>query len=204
VLAVAFLGCEREAPAPLPVVSAAPEPPVAPKPVAAPDPPALAPAPVETASATAAKTATTSKTADKPGPAPTPSAAQASAKRTVKTVAGSGASGEGFSVSIQAPSPVRSGEMASAVVVLSAKDPYKCNEKYPYKLVLDAPSGGVSYPQQTVRGMSIGQKQSTMSVPFSPGQAGSVTVAGLFHFSICTADKCLIEKQRVSVTVQAD
>jgi hypothetical protein len=203
VFAVALLGCEREAPTPIPVVSAAPEPPVAPQPVAAPDPPPSIPEPVEAApapSATAVKTAATSKTADKPVAAPTPTAA----KRTVKTVGGSGASGEGFSVSIQAPSPVRSGETASAVVVLSAKDPYKCNEKYPYKLVLDAPAGGVSYPQQTVRGISIGQKQSTMSVPFSAGQAGSATVAGLFHFSVCTADKCLIEKQRVSVTVQAD
>jgi hypothetical protein len=105
---------------------------------------------------------------------------------------------------MQAPSPVRIGETASALIVLAAKDPYKCNEKYPYKFVLDAPSGGVSYPQQTVRSMAIAEKQSTMGVPFSVAQAGGATIAGQLHFSICTADKCLIEKRRLSVTVQAD
>jgi hypothetical protein len=99
---------------------------------------------------------------------------------------------------------VRVGQGASALVVLTAKDPYKCNDKYPYKFVLDAPSGGVSYPAQTVRGMSIADKRSSMSIPFSVGQAGAATIAGQLHFSICTAEKCLIEKRQLSVTVQAE
>ncbi len=98
---------------------------------------------------------------------------------------------------------MRAGETSSAVVVLTAKAPYHCNDKYPYKLVL-APAAGVSFPQPTVRGMSVAEKQSTMSVPFSIAQAGDGTIAGDFHFSICTAEKCLVEKRRLSVTVKAD
>lgn len=203
-VALAFLaaGCDREssAPAPVPAASLAPEPP---KPAETPAP-KIDPPPVESAPAPPApepeKTAAV-KPAAKTAALPVASAAPA---RKVKTVAGSGAAGEGYALSISAQSPVRSGATSSAAVVLSAKDPYKCNDKYPYKLVLDPPSAGVSYPQQTVRGMAVGEKQSTMSVPFTVAQPGSATIAGTLHFSVCTADKCLIEKQKVSVTVQAD
>jgi hypothetical protein len=200
-ISIAATGCEREAPAPAPVPAASlapeplkpaetPAPKLEPPPVeSAPEPPG--PEPEKTAAVKPA-----SKTA-----APAPSAAPA---RAVKTVAGTGAAGEGYALAISAQSPVRSGASSAAAVVLSAKDPYKCNDKYPYKLVLDPPSAGVSYPQQTVRGMAVGEKRSTMSVPFSVAQPGSATIAGTLHFSICTADKCLIEKQKVSVTVQAD
>ena len=132
-----------------------------------------------------------------------PKAPEAPARK-VSTVSGTSAAGEGFSLFISAKSPVKSGESGAASVVLSAKEPYKCNEKYPYKLVLDAPSGGISYPSQTVRGMSVGEKTSSMSVPFSATAPGPATIAGQLHFSICTADKCLIEKRRLSVTVQVD
>jgi hypothetical protein len=199
-LVIALIGCEREASPPAPVASVAPEPP---EPVEPPPPVTTQAPPVEPAPAPSAppeKTAAVKPTSKTPAPPAT----SAEPARKVKTVAGTGAAGEGFAVSISAPSPVRSGATSSAVVVLSAKDPYKCNDKYPYKLVLDAPAGGVSYPQPTVRGMSVAEKQSSMSVPFSVAQPGSATVAGTLHFSICTADKCLIEKRKLSVTVQAD
>ena len=34
--------------------------------------------------------------------------------------------------------------------------------------------------------------------------AGDATIAGELHFSICTAEKCLVEKRRLAVTVKAD
>ncbi len=208
-------GCDRESPSPTPPATAAPEPPKpaaeheplaeAPKPEPAPvaEAPKAEPTPDKPAGSPPTKAAATTKSVAKT-PAPPQPAPSAAPARAVKTVSGSGASGEGFAVSISAPSPVRSGQTSSAVVVLSAKDPYKCNDKYPYKFVLDAPSSGVSYPQPTVRGMAVAEKRSSMSVPFTVAAAGPATIAGQLHFSICTADKCLIEKRKLSVTVQAD
>jgi len=99
---------------------------------------------------------------------------------------------------------VRSGESASASVVLSAKAPYHCNAKYPYKMALDGPSGGVSYPTNPVRGMSVSEKTASMAVPFSVSQKGKATVSGTLSFSVCTEDKCVIEKRPLSVTVDVD
>lgn len=199
--------------------SAADPPPPAPsaEPVAAsPAPPQPEPPP---ASAPPSASVVEAEPAPPPRPAPTkpaalraappaksaaPVASAAEPPRKVTTVRGTSAGGEGFAVSIQAQSLVQSGKSGSAVVVLSAKAPYKCNEKYPYKFVLEAPGGGISYPSQTVRGMAVSAKSSSMSVPFSATQAGSGTIAGVLHFSVCTADKCLIEKRRLAVTVQVD
>jgi len=71
-------------------------------------------------------------------------------------------------------------------------------------MALDAPSGGVSYASNVVRSMSVGEKTSTMGVPFTPSQKGKATVSGTFSFSVCTEDKCLIEKRPLSVTVDVD
>jgi hypothetical protein len=202
------LAPEPKPPAPSP--SAAPPPPrrsAEPNPESTPSPsPPAAPA-IRTAQKPAAprpaEPAVTAVAALDPPPSAEPKLALVASPEPAQptSVRGSSASGEGYSVSIQAPSPVRPGETASAQIVLNAKSPYKCNDKYPYKFVLDPPSGSLRYPQTTVRGMAIGEKQSTMGVPFS-AQSGPATISGLLHFSVCTADKCLIEKQKLSVTVQ--
>ncbi len=201
-------GCEKEAPiepAPEPVASAAapqPEPsPVADEkaePVAS-----AAPAPsAETAEAP--KAAAEKPVAADPKPsAPSVEAAPKAAERKVKTVRGSSASGDGFAVSIQAQSPVRSGEGSTATVVLSCKAPFKCNQKYPYKMALDAPAG-VSYASQTIRSANVGEKSTTLGVPFTAAGKGKATVGGTFSFSVCTDDKCLIEKRPLAVSIDVD
>jgi hypothetical protein len=208
--AFAMLGaaCEQN-PAPAPPAVAAsvlPEPPQPPVASAPPAPPPVTAADLESPQPVGSAPRPKPRTVTRP-PASAPAPPTASAEPPVRpaTMArGSSASGEGFSVWIQAPTPVRAGKSASAQVVLAAKDPYKCNDKYPYKFVLDAPSGGLSYPAQTVRTMSIGEKQSSMSIPFTAARAGGATIAGQLHFSVCTAEKCLIEKRPLSVTVQVE
>jgi hypothetical protein len=49
--------------------------------------------------------------------------------------------------------------------------------------------------------MNVDKQRSTMSVPFTPTQAGSHTLSGELAFSVCTDDKCLIEKQTLSFPV---
>jgi hypothetical protein len=133
-----------------------------------------------------------------------PSASANAPERVVKTVSGTSASSDAFAVGISAQSPVHAGQSGTANVILTAKDPYHCNPKYPYKFALDAPSGGVSYPSNPVRGMSVTEKRSSMSVPFSAADKGHVTVSGTLFFSICTADKCLLDKRPLSVGIDVD
>lgn len=208
VVGMLALSCEKEAPvepAPEPVASAVapqPEPPEVAdekaEPVAS-----AAPAPSAEA-AEAPKAAAEKPVAADPKPsAPSAEAAPKAAERKVKTVRGSSASGDGFAVSIQAQSPVRSGEGSTATVVLSCKAPFKCNQKYPYKMALDAPAG-VSYASQTVRSANVGEKSTTLGVPFTAAAKGKATVGGTFSFSVCTDDKCLIEKRPLAVSIDVD
>jgi len=114
---------------------------------------------------------------------------------------GVAASGPSYETWLETTKSYRADASASLVVVLNAKAPFKCNMQYPYKLVLDAPPAGVTYPSSTVRGMRVEGKHASMPVPFTAESAGSYAVAGMLSFSTCTEDKCLVDKARVSVTV---
>jgi hypothetical protein len=79
--------------------------------------------------------------------------------------------------------------------------PFKCNEKYPYKLVLDPPGPGLAYPSLVVRGATIAKPRTTMDIPFSPVRQGKHKVSGVLSFSVCTDDRCLVERRPLSVVV---
>ena len=180
---------EPAASTPEPTASAEPTP----KDSAAPEAKSAEPATTAKPAATAKAAAATTTAAPTAKAAPT---ASAEPERKVKTAGGTSASSDSFAVSISAPSPVRAGQSANASIVLSAKAPYHCNPKYPYKFAVDGGS--------TVRGMSVSEKSASMAVPFTPAQKGKTTVSGTLSFSVCTADKCLIEKRKLSVSVDAD
>lgn len=107
-----------------------------------------------------------------------------------------------FSVSIQAPTPVQVGKTASATIVLSAKSPFHCNDKYPYKFKLDAPGATVSYPSSLARGMSVHGAHGSMGVPFTGKQPGSARISGTLYMSVCSASQCLMDRRHLAVVVQ--
>jgi hypothetical protein len=43
----------------------------------------------------------------------------------------------------------------------------------------------------------------TMNVGFTPEAAGKHTISGVLQFSVCTDDKCLIEKRDLALEVQS-
>ena len=94
------------------------------------------------------------------------------------------------------------GQQGVVSAVLVAKGDYKCNDKYPFKFKTGGGSG-VTYPVTTVRDKSYSKARTTMAVPFVPTQAGKVTVAGTYYFSVCTEEKCKFGKQAMSLTVNA-
>lgn len=130
---------------------------------------------------------------------PPPPAAKAAA---VPPRRGASASGPSFETWLETTGVYAPGANASVTAVVDAKPPYKCNTKYPYKLVLDPPGSGVSYPNSAVRGMRVDGKRATMPIPFVATSAGSHTVGGTLSFSTCTEDKCLVDKAHITVVVE--
>jgi hypothetical protein len=212
-LTAAAAGCKRsEQPTAGPESSAAPTEKSLPPPALTAAPPAAEPASAEPlaaegpASAQPKSVAKSAPSAGRAGPAALASSAgrpaplaQPSSSAAAPVVTGAPSAAEGFSVYLQARASYRRDEPSSVQAVLVAKDPFHCNEKYPYKFTLDPPSAGIKYDAQVVRGMSIGAKRSVMTIPFVASQSGQV--AGELAFSVCTESKCLLEKRRLSVRV---
>jgi hypothetical protein len=102
----------------------------------------------------------------------------------------------GFDLSLDAPkAPLKAGQAGSVEVVLAAKAPYHVNDKYPIKLKLKE-TPGVKYENLTINkdAVKLEPMKAVMPVAFTP-EAGKRTVAGQFSFSVCTEDKCLMEKR---------
>lgn len=94
------------------------------------------------------------------------------------------------------------GESGFVEVVLAGKSPFKCNDKYPYKMKLKD-ADGVKFPTKVVKkdAATIGEDKVVMKVAFTPETAGKKKIAGRFSFSVCTDDKCLIEKRDLALDV---
>jgi hypothetical protein len=107
-----------------------------------------------------------------------------------------------FALALSSKGAYTAGKAGEAEIVLEAKDPYKVNDKYPYKFKL-ADSDGVTYPDKIVTKdhVKLEHKKATMTVAFTPAGAGKKKISGVFHFSVCTEDKCLIEKRDLALDV---
>lgn len=109
-----------------------------------------------------------------------------------------------FDLKIQGAGPFEVGKPGKAEVVLLAKAPFHVNDKYPYKFKLkEAP--GLTFPAPVVgKDSAVLEKASvTMAVPFSATSAGKHTLAGQFFLSVCTDEKCLIEKRDLALELTA-
>ena len=135
-----------------------------------------------------------------PQPSPQPADASSAAAAPAAAAAPSGAakfSDTGFDLSLEAPkASLKAGQAGAVEVVLTAKAPYHVNDKYPIKLKLKE-TPGVKYENLTIGrdAVKLEAMKAVMPVSFTPDGAGKRTVAGQFAFSVCTEDKCLMEKR---------
>jgi len=108
-----------------------------------------------------------------------------------------------FSLALEPKGPYQAGQRAELALVLEAKADYKVNDKYPFKFKLK-PSEGVTYPSDVVKqdAMKVEPKRGVMTVSFTPQSAGDKRIAGQFSFSVCTEERCLIEKRDLDLTIQ--
>lgn len=125
----------------------------------------------------------------------------AASAEPVATTRGDAQGTDAYGAWLQSAGRHVAGQPSSVQAVVVAKGDYKCNEKYPFKLKLDPPAAGVSYPETTVRGIRYGKQRSVLTVPFTAAEPGQVTIAGTFYVSVCNATTCKMGKQPLSVTV---
>lgn len=109
---------------------------------------------------------------------------------------------EAFELAIAPPAEAKAGEAAEAIVTLQAKPPYKVNEEYPIKLKLGS-SAGLTFPTPVVGKdkATVEVQKAVMKVPFTASAAGEHTLGGTFSFSVCTDERCLIEKRELAVQI---
>jgi pyruvate/2-oxoglutarate dehydrogenase complex dihydrolipoamide acyltransferase (E2) component len=159
-----------------------------------------APPAAEATAAAPASSAPAAPAATEATAAPAPAAADSAAPATA---AESKYSEAGFDLVLQPKGDYASGKAGEAEVVLSAKPPYHVNDKYPYKFKLkEAP--GLSFANMIVTKelVKFEPARATVPVTFTPS-AGKHTLSGQLSFSVCTADKCMIEKRDLALEIEA-
>jgi len=141
----------------------------------------------------------------KAGDAPSAAAAPADSAAAAPTGAAK-FTDTGFDLSLEAPkASVKVGQPGSVEVVLAAKAPFHVNDKYPIKLKLKE-TPGVKYENLIVgkEAVKLEPMKAVMPVSFTADAAGKRTVAGQFAFSVCTEDKCLMEKRDLVLDVNVE
>jgi hypothetical protein len=136
---------------------------------------------------------------DAPGAAPAPAPAEAAASGAAKFT------DPAFDLSLEAPkASLKAGQAGSVEVLLVAKAPFHVNDKYPIKLKLKE-TPGVKYETLTLGkdAAKVETMTAVMPVAFTP-EAGKRTVAGTLSFSVCTEDKCLMEKRELALDVAVE
>jgi hypothetical protein len=140
--------------------------------------------------------------AAKPELSGAPASPSADTPVKAETKQGAVVSEEPFSVWLEAASPMAAGSASNVDVVLVAKAPYHTNAEYPHKFKLGAAPPGLSYPEAVIKGMDVKPERSVLRVPVQAKQPGAATVSGTLSFSVCTDERCLVEKRDLSLALE--
>lgn len=111
---------------------------------------------------------------------------------------------DSFIVELSGPSAIGIGERASFVVTLRAGSGYKVNPEYPHKLRLKEASG-LTFAQRVVDASSanVSKDAATFPIAVEATAPGAHKVAGQLAFSVCTPEKCLMERRELEVDTVA-
>ena len=110
-----------------------------------------------------------------------------------------------FDLRMKPVGTVTAGQSASVEITVDAKGGYHPNEKYPYKFKpAEAPGVRYASPAFSTEAVKLEPQRATLTVSFTPEGKGDRTIAGLFAFSLCSADQCLIEKRDLALHVGVD
>lgn len=141
-----------------------------------------------------------------PSPAEAPAGGSASAAQSASAPGPASEFHEDtFDLSVRPSDSYTAGKPGSLDIVLVPKGGYHTNDKYPYKLKLES-GAGVKFPSEVVTkdAVTLEPMRATMKVDLVPEAAGAQQVSGQFSFSVCSADRCLVEKRDVTTTIRVN
>lgn len=109
-----------------------------------------------------------------------------------------------FHLVLTPPGKVEIGKPAELTIVLTAQSGYKVNEEYPIKFQFSE-TKGVSPAKQTLTkdDVRLEKTKATMPLTVTIQAAGKNEISGKFSFSVCTEERCLIEKRDLRVEINA-
>jgi hypothetical protein len=125
-----------------------------------------------------------------------PHAAQPAAK-PAPVVRGPAVTTSQYSTYLQTTGRYAAGEAGSIVAVVVAKGDYKCNDKYPTRFTA-VRAEGVAVSPTVVKGSLTG-KTGSLTIPVRVTKAGPASVRGELKFSVCSEERCLLEKQELAL-----
>jgi hypothetical protein len=129
----------------------------------------------------------------------TPSKAHTTAPiEPLKAVQSPVVSGEGFRVYLQAVSPIAVGQTHDFHAVVDPQFPFKSNDKYPLRFVTSN-IYGVTMTNTPVARASITKERTKLTIEVTGARPGKGSLEGTLHFSVCTDEKCLVERASLQV-----
>ncbi|MFT3712268.1 MAG: hypothetical protein QM817_31875 [Archangium sp.] len=115
-----------------------------------------------------------------------------------------------FSLSIAAKGAVAAGQGGSALINVAAKDGFHVNPDYPVAFKV-TPSSTVKFsgdrvPLTASKKTPCAEKAedscaAEFELPFTAQEAGAAKLDGIIAFSVCSAEKCLIQKEPLTLAL---
>lgn len=141
---------------------------------------------------------------------PTQKSAPAAAAQTGKAEVEAELSGQqaydeqSFALELQGPDAAKVGQPVQLSIVLAAQNGFKVNDEYPAKFEF-ASVPGVKPKSSVVRraDAKVTKTHCEMPLEVTFSQPGKHRVGGKMSFSVCTDDRCLIEKRDLLLEIEA-
>jgi hypothetical protein len=109
---------------------------------------------------------------------------------------------ETFDLAMRQVGALTAGTAGSVEIQLLAKGGYHCNDKYPYKFRVDESEGiKFSAPVFTKEALTLEEMRATMKLDLTPETKGEKSIRGVFAFSLCSAERCLVEKRELETKI---
>jgi hypothetical protein len=108
-----------------------------------------------------------------------------------------------FSLEIAPKAAVARGQTGELLVRLAAKAPYHVNQEYPHRFKITEARGLSVDGTKTIERdpKRLTPEKLELSVPVTVGNEQRSGVDGEMSFSLCTAEKCLMEKRKLTLDI---
>jgi hypothetical protein len=132
-----------------------------------------------------------------------PSTPSAAAESPPKGPLSSTLEEDAFGIEFSAPVNVKVGEPFAIALKLAAHGGYKVNQEYPIKFALDGAQLTFDPAVLKKEQLTLELKKAELKGKATASAKGALTLHGKLSFSVCTDERCLIEKREVAVKVSA-